>query len=62
MELEDSNFLLVEEIIATTLPDVAFQDADVAIILGGYPRKPGMERRDLISMNASIIRSQVNIV
>lgn len=25
-----------------------FDSADVVIFLGGYPRKPGMERKDLL--------------
>jgi len=32
----------------------AFADLDFAILLGGFPRKPGMERADLFEMNHSI--------
>ena len=38
---------------------VAFSGADVAILLGGFPRMKGMERRDLLSKNIDIMRAQV---
>jgi malate dehydrogenase len=53
MEILDSTYPNLNSIIATTNPAEAFQDADVAILLGGYPRMPGMERKDLIMKNAS---------
>jgi malate dehydrogenase len=59
MEIEDSNYPSLLEVIGTTDPAEAFADADVVIMLGGYPRKAGMERKDLISMNAAIIKIQV---
>ena len=31
-----------------------FKDADVIVFLGGFPRKPGMERKDLLQMNKNI--------
>ena len=60
MELEDSGLPFLINIIVTTDPDIAFFNADVAILLGGFPRLPGMERRDLISKNIDIMRAQVN--
>jgi malate dehydrogenase len=53
MEILDSTYPNLLTIIATTNPAEAFQDVDVAILLGGYPRLPGMERKDLIQKNAS---------
>lgn len=53
MEILDSTYPNLLTIIATTNPAEAFQDVDVAILLGGYPRLPGMERKDLIQRNAS---------
>ena len=32
------------------------RDSDVVILLGGFPRKPGMERKDLIQANTEIIK------
>jgi len=53
MEILDSTYPNLLSIVATTNPAEAFQDVDVAILLGGYPRMPGMERKDLIQKNAS---------
>jgi malate/lactate dehydrogenase len=35
-----------------------FKDADVIVFLGGFPRKPGMERKDLLQMNKKIFVEQ----
>jgi len=35
-----------------------FKDADVIIFLGGFPRKPGMERKDLLQTNKKIFIEQ----
>ena len=35
-----------------------FKDADVIVFIGGYPRKPGMERKDLLSKNKAIFVQQ----
>jgi malate dehydrogenase len=48
MELQDSAYELVQSVMATTDTAAAFQGVHVAILLGGFPRKEGMERRDLI--------------
>ena len=40
----------------------ATADSNVAIITSGIPRKPGMERSDLVATNASIIREVCNHV
>eukprot|EP00742_Colponemidia_sp_Colp-10_P005916 GILJ01006327.1.p1 GENE.GILJ01006327.1~~GILJ01006327.1.p1 ORF type:complete len:403 (-),score=67.11 GILJ01006327.1:187-1395(-) len=58
MEIEDGAFPLVEKVVATSDLATAFQDVDVAILVGGFPRKAGMERKDLISKNVSIFREQ----
>lgn len=44
MELQDGAFSLVDEITPTSDLEVAFKDADVAILVGGFPRKQGMQR------------------
>ncbi|MGA1220785.1 MAG: malate dehydrogenase, partial [Ilumatobacteraceae bacterium] len=38
--------------------DVAFGDADVALLVGAMPRKAGMERSDLLSANGGIFKPQ----
>lgn len=62
-ELEDCDFPLLAEIIykANDIKDL-FKNIDVAIFLGGSPRKPGMERRDLLQVNAQIFREQGQIL
>ncbi len=58
MELDDCAFPLIQEIIATDSPDVAFKDADYALLVGSRPRGPGMERKDLLEANAQIFSVQ----
>ena len=60
LELEDSNYDLLDEIIITANLDIATKDVNIAILLGGYPRLPGMERKDLISINAKGIKEQAS--
>lgn len=62
MELEDLGSPLVDKIVATDDPSVAFQDADVAILVGAFPRQKGMTRRDLLSKNVPIFQSQAKII
>lgn len=38
---------------------ISCQDVDVAILLGGFPRLPGMLRKDLIAKNVEIMLAQV---
>ncbi|HQV23444.1 MAG: malate dehydrogenase [Moraxellaceae bacterium] len=58
MELEDCAFPLVAGIVATDDPNVAFKDADIALLVGARPRGPGMERKDLLQENAKIFTVQ----
>ncbi len=58
MELEDCAFPLLMDMIATDDPNVAFKDAQVALLVGAKPRGPGMERKDLLSENAKIFTVQ----
>jgi malate dehydrogenase len=58
MELDDCAFPLVQEIIQTDNPDVAFKDIDYALLVGSRPRGPGMERKDLLEANAAIFSVQ----
>jgi len=37
---------------------VAFQDVDVAILVGAMPRREGMERKDLLKANVKIFKQQ----
>ena len=57
MELLDCAYDTLNEIVCTTDPLVAFKDADVAFLVGGFPRRPGMVRKDLIQINTKIFLS-----
>ncbi|HAW22453.1 MAG TPA: malate dehydrogenase [Pusillimonas sp.] len=58
MELDDCAFPLLEGMTAHSDPREAFKDADVALLVGSRPRGPGMERKDLLQMNAKIFTEQ----
>lgn len=58
MELEDCAFPLLAGVIPTDDPNVAFKDADIALLVGARPRGPGMERKDLLQENAKIFTVQ----
>jgi len=58
MELEDLNMPLYTGAVATSDPDKAFKDVDYAIFLGAFPRKDGMERKDVMSKNVGIFNAQ----
>lgn len=58
MELNDCAFPLVQGIVASDDPNVAFKDADIALLVGSRPRGPGMERSDLLQANGAIFTAQ----
>ncbi|STZ56477.1 Malate dehydrogenase [Moraxella lacunata] len=58
MELDDCAFPLLHDVIGTDDPNVAFKDADYALLVGARPRGPGMERADLLQENAKIFTVQ----
>jgi len=58
MEVLDCAFPLVQEILITDDPNVAFQDVDYALLVGARPRGPGMERSDLLAANGGIFKVQ----
>ena len=58
MELDDCAFPLLAGVVCTDDADVAFGDADVALLVGAMPRKAGMERSDLLSANGGIFKPQ----
>lgn len=43
---------------ATTDVDEAFAGVDVAVLVGAFPRRQGMERKDLLEKNAAIFQQQ----
>lgn len=58
MELEDCAFPLLHGVVATDDANVAFKDANYALLVGAMPRGPGMERSDLLQANAKIFSVQ----
>ncbi|MEV4562484.1 malate dehydrogenase [Nonomuraea sp. NPDC049419] len=58
MELDDCAFPLLSGIEITDDPNVAFDGANVALLVGAMPRKAGMERGDLLGANGGIFGPQ----
>ena len=58
MELEDCAFPLLAGMVQTDDANVAFKDAEYALLVGARPRGPGMERKDLLEANAAIFSVQ----
>ena len=58
MELEDCAFPLLEDVVQTDDPNTAFGDANYALLVGSVPRKAGMERSDLLTINGKIFTGQ----
>jgi len=58
MELQDCSLPLLHSIQGTADVNVAFDEIDIAILVGAMPRKEGMERKDLLKANAKIFEGQ----
>jgi malate dehydrogenase len=58
MELQDCANPLLHRIKSTDDPKVAFKNVDYAFLVGARPRGPGMERKDLLQVNAEIFSVQ----
>lgn len=58
MELRDSAYPLLHDIVTSSDADEAFDGADIAMLVGARPRGPGMERKDLLQANAAIFSVQ----
>jgi malate dehydrogenase len=58
MELEDGAHPLLEGIEATSSLETAFDGTSWALLVGSIPRKAGMERGDLLSVNGGIFKPQ----
>lgn len=58
MELLDCAFPQLKGIEVTDDPAVAFNGANVAMLVGASPRSAGMERADLLEANAAIFAAQ----
>lgn len=58
MELDDGAFERIESIEVTDDASVAFDGAEVALLVGSRPRSAGMERADLLAANGAIFGPQ----
>lgn len=58
LELEDTASSVLASVDITADPNVAFDGANQAILVGARPRGPGMERSDLLEANGAIFAPQ----
>ena len=58
MELEDCAFPLLRRMVRTSSADEAFSGINWALLVGAVPRKAGMERKDLLTINGGIFSAQ----
>jgi malate dehydrogenase len=58
MELNDCAFPTLEDIVLTDDANRAFKDCNWALLVGSFPRKQGMERKDLLGINGKIFVGQ----
>ncbi|EEH56495.1 uncharacterized protein MICPUCDRAFT_49609 [Micromonas pusilla CCMP1545] len=60
MELTDAAYPLLKGIVATVDVDEACKGVDIAVMVGGFPRGPGMERKEVMSKNVAIYKGQAS--
>jgi malate dehydrogenase len=58
MELTDCAFPLLRNIVCTSDVNTAFKGSNWGVMVGAVPRKPGMERADLLKVNGGIFSVQ----
>jgi malate dehydrogenase len=58
MELDDCAFPLLAGVTTSDDAEVAFGDAEIALLVGSRPRTKGMERKDLLEANGAIFTTQ----
>jgi len=58
MELDDCAFPLLADVVLTSNTEEAFDGTSWALLVGSVPRKAGMERGDLLSINGGIFAPQ----
>lgn len=51
---------ILSGVVATTDVVEACTGVNIAVMVGGFPRKEGMERKDVMSKNVSIYKSQAS--
>src|SRR6266540_5155673 len=58
MELDDCSFPTLQDLVLTDDPNKAFRDVSWALLVGSFPRKQGMERKELLGINGKIFVGQ----
>jgi malate dehydrogenase len=58
MELDDCSFAALQDVLLTDDANRAFKDVNYALLVGSFPRKAGMERKDLLGINGKIFVGQ----
>ena len=58
MELDDCAFPLLTDMVLTSNTEKAFEGTSWALLVGSVPRRAGMERSDLLSINGGIFAPQ----
>ncbi len=58
MEIDDCAFPLVDSMVLSDDPNVAFDGTGIALLVGSRPRSKGMERKDLLAANGAIFTVQ----
>jgi malate dehydrogenase len=58
MELEDCSFPTLAGMVLTDDPKTAFDGVNWALLVGSFPRKEGMERKELLGINGKIFVGQ----
>jgi len=48
MELEDGGYTLLKGVQYGTEPKTIFKGANVVVFIGGFPRKDGQERKEML--------------
>src|SRR5437588_12636802 len=58
MELDDCSFPTLAGLVLTDDPNKAFRGCNWALLVGSFPRKQGMERKELLGINGKIFVGQ----
>jgi malate dehydrogenase len=58
MELDDCSFPTLQDMVLTDDANKAFAGCNYALLVGSFPRKQGMERKDLLNINGKIFVGQ----
>src|ERR1700736_4967053 len=58
MELDDCGYPTLQDMVLTDDPNKAFKDCNWALLVGSFPRKQGMERKELLGINGKIFVGQ----